>query len=293
MVMQREDIYPAPDRARNGALVHRYFRKEGATGAHHGDMVEFLRGRYRDYKQQEKPPVDDRRFIQVNLSTADDGAEKRVWLYFQKADLYLRGWTNGVDPATAFVPAWDSTEWGKSPAEKARLLPEGSNNVGATTGRYLSLSYEKNENTGKYTESNDLDLSVFQFFNCVDSLHSYLEACVRDGGGAQKRIKETQKCFELLARMTAEMARFEPYRKMFCDNWSVGVDQAMRPVSRNYWAGTQEMPPFYFVIKKWQDFSKAAGGGTQFTIKFDANSIAVDMPKAEEVLGTGARWKDK
>ncbi|MBH0779470.1 ribosome-inactivating family protein [Nocardia bovistercoris] len=254
------------------------FRQKNAGVKTYKRMIKFLRDRYAT-----RPGGDgDVKFFRVAVITDN---RREIGLYFEKSSLYLRGWTvGGQEPATAFMAAWDNEEWARiqgGDRGPIQALPAGgAGYLGPPPGGYISLRYSDNDNAKKPR------LSRAEFFTAADKLYDYLADGAWRTAPEPKRA-EVQGKLHLLAKMTSEMARFDPYHQLFAAQWNCGVDQNMRPSPSTHWT---VMPRFDVAHLKWQKFSKKAVETESNSEAFELGGIKVTKEMAEEVLGKdGAR----
>ncbi|MGW4772948.1 hypothetical protein ACWEO2_33540 [Nocardia sp. NPDC004278] len=285
------------------------FNKDAFAKDPYSRMIAFLRQRYGTWERQ--PRDLDHHFFTVRFSFPEEVGggwpEGSVDLYFQKSNLYLRGWTvDREDADVRFMAAWDNQEWaqGNWSTALAKLPYRGRGYLGATPAEgkiYVDISYSRgNDNAG------DL-LSKDRFFKDIRVLHRYLSGLNRTLHGDYRRnalsrgLEEVTMSLHRLARMTSEMARFDGYRDHLGKKWVRGIPLGNQPPSNYCWGEfkgddknkveIKRMPPFYLIIRDWEALSKAADGTTA---GFRRGSCWVSRPMAMEALGnSGARWKSR
>ncbi|MEV3961831.1 hypothetical protein AB0M34_13170 [Nocardia sp. NPDC050193] len=275
------------------------------------EMIEFLRQRYNSYPEEpSRAPTREARFFLVNI-TVDKHLQKygpgwrrrKVALYFQKSNLYLRGWTiDGDAPEDRFMAAWDAIEFNRSGATD--LLPgwrngqAGAGYVGSPPGRkgpYINISYNN-------SESDEDKFSRTDLFTHANTLYIYLRR-IKDAGGqpSESTIREgiagAQAALHSLAKMTSEMARFDPYRERLHFRWAQGISSGDRPASGFDWGRPTEdmlMPKFSWTLKNWKKFSEKskADDGAGESPAFEYDGVPITPGMAREVLGAnGVRWR--
>ncbi|GLW11367.1 hypothetical protein Misp01_64950 [Microtetraspora sp. NBRC 13810] len=265
MVLRREDILKLYEMAA-GTIAYQH-------------TIDFLRERYKSSPQDGA----DGRFFRVDLVLKNRQGGKHtetVRLYFEKQNLYLRGWA--IDAGRPFVAAWGSDE-----AHDPGALPTE-----------VTWREEYKFVRSDYGQGQDVDGSTFSrktLFEQVRILHDYLRA-VTDG--KEGKLPNAQLAFRLIARMLAEMARFDAYCQEFRKNWTQGIRQDVRPASQYEWSDGKKIPPFKEAIKDWSKYSRRAGDKStgkppdeSFVFTYDGLNITADQ--AAEVLGDeGARWRE-
>jgi hypothetical protein len=250
-------------------------------------MIDFLRRRYDSYNANQRG---DERFFRVNVFSYHGN----VGLYFEKKNLYLRGWEIKTDSAEfAFMAAWDDGEWNKvaqgdnSPI--ASLPYQGKGYEGPKKGGYIKLQYSNNEP--------NVNISKSEFFRLVGELHIFLS---NKSWGDDAKLANAQTSFHRLAKMTSEMARFGRYCDHFAARWiqDTALDMSPRPKDPEDWEPAKQMPPFLAIIKEWKSCTDAYNGKS-FKLTWTASgagaasNVIIDQNMAKEILGAGARWVDR
>ncbi|MER5648655.1 ribosome-inactivating family protein [Streptosporangium sp. NPDC002524] len=213
-------------------------------------VVTFLRARFVTYAAR----FDDSDYMCVDIGLPD---ERSVQVYFKKEDLYLVGWTIdgdyrkyiGVGPAGT-----------PCPPSVTRI------NLGEVVG----LRY------GDATKNVWLCASVMQ--KALEGLYAHLQ--YKRGGHADKP-ESLQRDFDVLARMTAEMARFDGYCQSFKEEWHGAWNQsAPRTI------GGHELGCFNDVVTKWDKFAKKAEGGGEM-LTWPGTTRPVTTDEARAAIGEG------
>ncbi|MEO3876386.1 ribosome-inactivating family protein [Nonomuraea sp. B12E4] len=240
-------------------------------------IINFLRERYRSWNGAGE------RFFRVDfvLEASKPPRHPTVRLYFQKDNLYLRGWA--INRERRLVAAWDRSE------EHALSLPHDEATWDKDLG-WVALEYGTGSTQG--------ELSKTVFFQKLQTLYYYILKAPRESGVDAKgrpQRQDAEQAFHLVARMTSEMARFDPYFKKMYDNWTRGLDQKVRPESRYCWGkdgapDSYRMPPFEDIVHRWADCSrKAAGWSPELTFTVANTVVPVTTLMAKEILGNGAK----
>ncbi|GGL14162.1 hypothetical protein Sme01_06330 [Sphaerisporangium melleum] len=223
-------------------------------------MVKFLRERYAMYQAQPRDP--DRLFccVDIELPPGPGGSVpppgRSIRLYFQKESLYLTGWSVDGMPECVRVVDADGTE-----------LPVPSGLDHLDDGGAIKAAY-----------NSELDLKQLGrkgMENALGNLHTYLTELrlyrrrAPGQGPVEPCSSSAKMAFDVIIRLTAEMARFEPYCDAFAKHWYGGdwdqyiVNPAMaeRIEEGRYWKGDAViagLPPFGIVILKWAKISAKA-----------------------------------
>lgn len=295
-----------------------HFREESAGSKNFYKRIEFLRQRYADYR---KDQVAEDRFFLIRIRLAEAGPDNKdqpgtstprqrsVALYFQKKDLYLRGWTIDDDPhEDCFMAAWDTKEDFTKPNPRSLLPGGGTGYKGKEPkkgeGGYISLRYP---NTGTPQDS----ISKDAFFKHASILHDYLYRLKNIRKPKPEDIEKGRKAAEdalhSLARMTSEMARFDAYCQELShqpyqpysgeDRWELGMDLNTRPTSRFNWGSNSKpdmrMPELHWALVTWSKCSQKANGGAAKLeyLNKDKVQVTVTQQMAAEMLGDGSRWR--
>ncbi|MEV4180611.1 ribosome-inactivating family protein [Streptosporangium canum] len=220
-------------------------------------LVEFLRARFATY--QERPQDPDLNFMCVD--TRLPGGQS-VQLYFNKKDLYLIGWTiDNVLTEYIGVGLGDTPH----PQVVARI----------NTGQVIDIQY------------GDLVKKVWlgrdQMRTSLQQLYDHLR--YRKGGDAQKP-DNLQRDFDVIVRMTSEMARFGAYCDSFRRAWASPWSQSKRRT-----VGTCELGCFNDVVAKWDKFSRKAKNGED-TLKWPGTAEDVTTKQAVAAIGDGVKLGD-
>ncbi|MEU0504503.1 hypothetical protein [Nocardia sp. NPDC005998] len=278
---------------------------EASTGSkQYRNMIDFLRKRYKDYSKSQEA---DDRFFRIELAAGERYSksgrrQRKVGLYFQKSNLYLRAWTiDGDDPdgdadrpEVFFMAGWTREEFNKG--GPMSLLPaKGRGYLGSAPGRrggpYIDLSYG-----GTIGDQ----LSKTRFFDCASDLYEYLYPLKEiqttqhrqpTGDEINKGINNAEKALHLLAKMTSEMARFDLYKERLSAKWVAGMGQNEFLRSGYDWdeSRPEKTPEFIHAITSWQNFSKKADNGKE-KCEYLGREVTPEM--AAELLGkNGARWR--
>lgn len=248
------------------------FSPASAAGAKRvSEMLVFLRQRYAAYTAGQ---TGDARFFMVDVRL--DGT-KTVQLYFLKRNLYLRGWTH--DSGTDFMGAWDDKERALTDAQRRDLIPSG------TTLRKGS-DFVKAE-YGKGADKERLSQNTME--GRLAKLHTYLADVV---AGRRDDTPGAEAALHVIARMTAEMARFGLFAKAFTQKWAAGMEQGHTvTVELHYSPGQYKeytTPPFRDAILKWAKLTKKSNGGTDTLTVLGKAIVQVE---AEAIIGGGAKWR--
>ncbi|MCD9145392.1 ribosome-inactivating family protein [Streptomyces albireticuli] len=262
MALVQEDIF-------DNALD---FSPASAAGAKRvSEMLVFLRQRYATFTAGQ---AGDARFFRIGVRL---DAERTVQLYFRKQNLYLRGWTR--DGGTDFMGAWDDKERKLDDAGRVRLIPDGM------TLRKGSDFVQAEYGSGADKET----LSRETMEGRLAKLHGYLGDVVAGRGGD---TAGAEAALHVIARMTAEMARFGLFAKAFTQKWAAGQKQDYTvTVQLQYSPGQYKdytTPPFRDAILKWAKLTKKSNSGTDDLKILGKDVVQVE---AEAIIGGGAKWR--
>ncbi|WP_433238010.1 ribosome-inactivating family protein [Streptosporangium sp. CA-135522] len=220
-------------------------------------LVEFLRARFATY--QERPQVPNLNFMRVDIRLPGG---KSIQLYFKKEDLYLVGWTINDAPAEYI---------GVGPNDTPR--PQLVTRI--NTSQVIDIRY------GELVK--EVKLSREQMQSSLQQLYDHLHN--RKGGDAQKP-KNLQRDFDVIVRMTSEMARFGAYCDSFRRAWVSPWNQSKRRT-----VGTCEIGCFNDVVAKWDKFSRKANNGGD-TLKWPGTAEDVTTKQAVAAIGDGVKLGD-
>jgi hypothetical protein len=203
------------------------------------------------------------------------------------------------------MAAWDiDTEFKKS--DPLSLLPGWHDRqahhgyIGSQPnngGPYIDISYD---NRGP-SEDN---FSKTKFFDHASTLYEYLYRLKGTTNLPRKRadisegILDTQAALHSLAKMTSEMARFDPYRQALYLSWEKGILSNIRPGSQYDWgpegSSDKRMPPFSWAFRKWSKCTVKAkeDAATKKPSELKYEGVSVTQQMAIEMLGAnGSRWR--
>ncbi|UQI44825.1 ribosome-inactivating family protein [Streptomyces sp. HU2014] len=261
MALERDDIL-------ENALD---FSPASAAGAKRvSEMLVFLRQRYATFAPGQ---TGDARFFMVDVQL--DG-NRTIQLYFQKRNLYLRGWTH--DRGTDFMGGWDREERALTDAQRGERIPTG-----------MTLRKGSDFLKSEYAKDADKEsLSRTTMEGRLGKLHTYLGDVVAerraDNAGAEAAL-------HVIARMTAEMARFGLFAKSFTQKWAAGLNQDYTVTVQLQYSGQYKdytTPPFRDAILKWKKTTKKSNGGTDTLTVLGKEIVQVE---AEAIIGGGAKWR--
>lgn len=248
------------------------FSPASAAGAKRvSEMLVFLRRRYATFAPGQ---TGDARFFMADVRL---DATRTIQLYFLKRNLYLRGWTH--DGGTDFMGAWDGEERALTDAQRRERIPTG-----------MTLRKGSDFLKSEYAKDADKEtLSRSTMEGRLGKLHTYLVDVVAerraDNAGAEAAL-------HVIARMTAEMARFGLFAKSFTQKWAAGLKQDYTvTVELQYSPGQYRnytTPPFRDAILKWKKTTKKSNGGTE---TFNLLGKDIVQVEAEAMIGGGAKWR--
>ncbi|MEU3986309.1 ribosome-inactivating family protein [Streptomyces sp. NPDC026672] len=220
-------------------------------------MIGFLRQRYADHSPEDSG---DERFFRVEVTLS---AGQEVRLYFLKRDLYLEGWSvlhNGVE----YYLAVDKT-----------ILPQGLDDAGPDV--HISIGYTEDATKAK--------LSAETLVTDLGSLHSYLTKLLLPGNNNRTPPWDTtQRAFHRVVRMTAEMARFGGFCKIFTITWP-GEWKQSTVIGRG---DESTEPSFNWAVNKWDDLSRRFRR-EDVVPKFMGRDVT--LAEAEEIMKDGALYR--
>ncbi|WP_237102264.1 ribosome-inactivating family protein [Nonomuraea sp. MG754425] len=228
-------------------------------------VVQFLRNGFNSYADG----AADGNFMHANF-LLQDGATS-VQLYFQKKDLYLVGWA--IDGGLGdYIGAGDEAR----PAGAVKMNPGSDMPVAYTVGSADSVLLSR-----KIMED-----ALAALYNYAQNYRFYLD---RGRTGPPPKPGNATESFQLIIRMTAEMARFGAYCDHFAtDHWERGWDQLT-----GIQVGSERFPPFRTVINMWGDVTKTAKG-LQNSVTYlgeDRTSKTITTAQAITILGQGAQMR--
>ncbi|MGW6745584.1 ribosome-inactivating family protein [Streptomyces sp. NPDC055025] len=233
--------------------------------ARFNSMILFLRKRFSQYNARQKF---DERLFRVDFQLPEDEGSLVVKLYFQKEDLYLQGWAIDHNGESRYFAA------------EGGVVPQETRRSGNGT---ISISYG--------TEVSKVKLGQAELTAQLKVLHTYLFKVVkaeeRSGKAPdEKDLAKAEKAFHTLARMTAEMARFDGFYRNFLGLWSSGWSQST-PLPMNLpGVARKETQPFEEAITNWAKLSKKVRGGTD-SLTYQGSPVS--QAEAELILMDGAR----
>ncbi|MFF4615175.1 ribosome-inactivating family protein [Nonomuraea jabiensis] len=219
-------------------------------------VVEFLRARFATY-QAIRPDSDDRNFMSVDIKLSD---EQSVQLYFQKQNLYLVGWTINDDPLR-YIGVGQKDK--PRPASVTRINAE----------QVIGIQY------GSAVDGEQLSRDKMK--EALQALYDHLEY---KGGGAADKPDTLQKHFDVIARMTSEMARFGGYCDSFQHSWAFSWSQ-----SKPRTVGTSTLGGFNAAVIKWDKLSRKAAGGKDKLVWPGKPVRVISTEDAIAAIGNGVR----
>ncbi|WP_414507699.1 ribosome-inactivating family protein [Streptomyces sp. NEAU-L66] len=248
------------------------FSPASAAGAKRvSEMLVFLRQRYATFTPGQ---TGDARFFMADVRL---DATRTVQLYFLKRNLYLRGWTH--DGGTDFMGAWDDKERALDEAGRRQLIPTG-----------MTLRKGSDFVKAEYGQGADKEtLSRSTMEGRLSKLHTYLGDVV---AGRRDDTAGAEAGLHVIARMTAEMARFGLFAKSFTQKWAAGLGQESTVTVKLHYSPGQytdyTTPPFRDAILKWAKLTKKSNGGTDALTLLGKTVVQVE---AEAMIGGGAKWR--
>jgi Ribosome inactivating protein len=223
------------------------------------DMVQWLRGRFGDYNSSQSG---DQQFFRVDSYLGMNGGS--IQLYFLKSNLYLVGWT--IDEGTGYVTVEDP--------QHPIPVPSGM----ATRGR-LKLTYGKGE-SGK--DVNEEVFSREKMEQHLGHLYGRLKKIEKAGKATADDLRIAKFSLDAIARMTAEMARFDVFRQQLSEHWDDDGWRQDSPVTAQVGGQPYNVPLFRLAIDKWGDLSDVARG-TKTDLRID--NMAITQEQAKAILG--------
>ncbi|GAA3661400.1 hypothetical protein GCM10022224_026100 [Nonomuraea antimicrobica] len=219
-------------------------------------VIEFLRARFHTYHAN-LPDSDDRNFMCVDI---DLPYEQSVQLYFKKKDLYLVGWTIDNEPAKYLGVGLADTPRPGQPVTRIN------------TDQVIDIRY------GDLVQRVPLSRKQMQ-----DSLQRLYDCLKHQKDGHPQKSGNLQTDFDVVVRMTSEMARFGGYYDSFKHSWAFTWSQ-----SNPRTMGTNKLGCFNAVVAKWDKFSRKANNGTD-TLKWPGTPDDVTVEQARAAIGDGVK----
>ncbi|MFE2042635.1 ribosome-inactivating family protein [Streptomyces sp. NPDC059477] len=212
-------------------------------------VIDFLRDKYRDW------PTNVPNFWVVFMVD-----QKPIRICFQKKDLYLIGWAIG---AAAPFPYFHVAG-----AEAA--IPPNVRQVGSR--QTISLSYS--------TGFGQSDLGHSQLLESLRTLRGYLNKWEEGRPPTDPDRRKAEGAFSVLAKTTAEMARFGAFFESFLGTWADAWPQSTAIGDMHFgWA-----------IANWAQLSKLSEGKPA-TVKIGAR--AVTPAEATQLIGNGVAYASR
>jgi hypothetical protein len=240
-------------------------KKDVASWARFLAVVKFLRAGWGTYQKVPQNPDDNFMRVDVKLSYEP---ERSVQLYFQKMNLYLVGWTIDNDLGKYIGVGPDSADH-----------PQAVTRINAK--QVINIRY--GDAVG------DMQLSQLEMAKALKVLYEHLQ--LKKDGPADKP-PTLQKNFDVIARMTSEMARFEGYCDSFQPCWVLGWSQS-EPVT----VGALKLGSFNDVVIKWDKFSRKASDDpkqNQDTLRWPGSpSREVSPEEARAAIGIDNRVRSR
>ncbi|MFF3755350.1 ribosome-inactivating family protein [Streptomyces sp. NPDC002018] len=244
--------------------IHK-FDMEVPVRARFNCMILFLRKRFGQYNAQQKL---DECLFRVDFTLPEENRNSVVKLYFRKEDLYLQGWAIDYEGESRYFAA------------QGGLVPQEATRSGKGS---ISLAYGKDVSKVK--------LGQMEMTAQLEVLHGYLSKVVaaEEHSGRppdEKELGRAEKAFHTLARMTAEMARFDGFYLNFLGSWASEWSQSTTLAMDIPGVSRKETQPFEEAITNWAKLSKKARGGTD-SLTYQGSPVS--QAEAELILRDGAR----
>ncbi|MYT33816.1 MULTISPECIES: ribosome-inactivating family protein [unclassified Streptomyces] len=247
------------------------FSDESASGPQKfKNVIDFLRRRYAAYTPQQ---TGDRRFFMIDVVLDD---KRSVQFYFLKRNLYGRGYT--VDNGKKYMAAWLKDEAKLKDEEKDKLVPTGLSHM---KKHFLPSEYGS-------TAGQDW-LSSETMAQKLTTLHTHLTDV---SAGKSVDPKKATTALHVIARMTAEMARFGLFATELVTNWEMGIGQEHTVTLKvDYGAGGKKdytTPQLKVAFPEWEAVTKTESG---LRTDFRLGGKLMVTAEAKAILADGARWR--
>ncbi|MEO3813964.1 hypothetical protein ABGB17_33625 [Sphaerisporangium sp. B11E5] len=230
-------------------------------------------------------------FLRIEVVLDD---EKSIQFYFTRRDLYLRGWTID-DPAPGGGPTYvaaskdnDSKDLATVPAGLTRIVE--ADHIPIEHGRFTHQAKDPAkpfESISRWKLASQLEGGLHRYSH---DLLAYRADPRKNKRPEPSRVEEAVKAFDVVAYVTAEMARFEPYCMSFSEVWNLGGWNGY-PNSSGSASGASggtvraDLPHFCSAVNEWSKLSQLIRDN-QGTVNI-GNGKSLSLQDAKDMIGGG------